>query len=260
MARHYLAISLLVLFTAVDGNAVIKSTDNTPDLVAVDVSLDDSGALVAVIQNSGIAIDTPFQAALILDGHTTRTFSFGGATRIQTSPAVRNTPQNLTLPFQKGERRALKFGDVGVDICSGNHTLELSVDTGNAIGEVSESNNERSETLATPCPDLAVQSIKKNYNSSHTQYVAEIVIINQGTGKTPPFSVATQATPGTGIGTMPGGGATQYSPLAPGQTLKITTGVAHAIESLRVKVWLDVGNVVKESNEDNNVVEKLLMP
>jgi subtilase family serine protease len=59
---------------------------------------------------------------------------------------------------------------------------------------------------------------------------------------------------------MPDGGATQYPSLGPGQTIKFTTGVAHSIESLRVKVWCDVGDVVKESNEDNNEVERLLKP
>jgi subtilase family serine protease len=263
MFRHGFAVIALSLLTALSASAEIKSTNNTPDLVAVDVSIDDSGALVAVIQNSGIAINSTFQAALSLDGHTTRTFAFGSSTRGQTPPPVGGrggvSAANLALPFQQGERRTLKFSDVGVD-CSGQHSLKLNVDTGGTISEVSEANNEKPKTMASPCPDLAVQSISKNWNRIHTQYVAEVIVINQGTGKTSPFSVATQATPGTPLGSLPGGGATQYSPLAPGQTLKLTTGAAHAIESLRVKVWLDVGNVVKESNEDNNVVERLLKP
>src|SRR5580765_2116861 len=86
MFRHGFAVIALSLLTTLSASGEVTSTSNTPDLVAVDVTIDDSGALVAVIQNSGIAINSPFQAALSLDGHTTRTFAFGGSTRGQTPP------------------------------------------------------------------------------------------------------------------------------------------------------------------------------
>lgn len=270
MCLHRLSFMLLLLFVGAPAAlGDVASTNNRADLVAESIGIDDSGSIVAVVANRGIAITTPFVVEVELDGHTRRTLTFTGAgrTRGASMPTGRTgfgakggAGQNLALPFQPHETRTLKITEFNTGVCSGSHTLRLRVDTSAAVKEANENNNEVSRALAAPCPDLAVASIKKNYNSARTQYVAEVLVVNQGTGTTPHFSVATSANAGTGILTIPGGGATQYPPLAPGQTLKLRTGMAHAFESLRVKVWLDVGNVVKESDEANNVVEKLLMP
>lgn len=264
MRFHRLSfIALLIPFVGA-GVALgdVASTSNRADLVAESIGIDDAGSIVAVVANRGTAVTTSFVVEVELDGHTRRTLTFGagmpaGRTALGAKPGA---GRNLMLPFQQNEKRTLRVTGLNAGICSGSHTLKLRVDAGAVIKEANENNNEVARALAAPCPDLAVASIKKNYNRTRTQYVAEVVVVNQGTGTTPHFSVATQATAGTGILTLPDGGATQYPALAPGQTLKLRTGVAHAFESLRVKVWLDVGNVVKEANEANNVVEKLLTP
>lgn len=231
-----------------------------PDLVALSLDISDSGDLVVVLINRGVPVTTPFVAELHVDGHTRRTLSFvaaGSASR--SAPGRGDASLNLTLPLQKNEKRTLVIKNLDVGVCSGNHSLKLVVDPAAAVREVHENNNETSRSLAAPCPDLAVASIKKNYNSARTQYVGEVIVVNQGTGTTPYFSITSVGTAG-GLPTSPGGGPTPYPPLAPGKTIKFTVGVANSFESLTVDVRCDIDNVVTESNKDNNVSKKVLMP
>lgn len=264
---------LVVWLAALGGAAALAAQEvkSKPDLAPTAVWYAANGAVALTIANRGVAIAAPFAIDVYLDADTRRTLRFtgdgsrrGGGTGpgpTSLTPGVRSTVNKLALPFQQGESRTIVLDNFKVELCSGDHSLRVVADPGVTIAEAYENNNELTRTLGAPCPDLVVVSIKKNYNSSRTQYVAEVTVKNQGTGGTAHFSIATWAEGGSGpFSAAPAGGATAYEPLAPGQVLTLRTGSAHALESLRVKVWLDVGNMVKEGNEDNNVVEKLLMP
>ena len=158
------------------------------------------------------------------------------------------------LPVAPGERRNLTLTDVKVDLCSGNHAVKVVADSGGTISEASENNNELTWSGPTPCPDLAIKSITKHWqNSMHTEFTAEIVIINQGNGNAGPFGVAAGGTSITGI---PSGAPMMYDGLRAGETLTLHAGNAYVPDGISVHVVVDIGNVIKESNENNNVADK----
>ena len=226
-----------------------------PDLVVSNVGLNSQGAVMFTISNRGeAAVATPFKVDAWLDGYLRKTIQFGA---LRETPAVR-VVMNTALPIARGEQRHLALGDVKVDLCSNNHNVKVIVDSGNAIAESNESNNELSWSGPTPCPDLAIKSIGKHWqNSMHTEFTAEIVVINQGTGDAGPFSVAAGAFTQSGLG-VPSGAPLLYEGLRAGETLTIRAGNAYIPDGLSVHVVVDVGNVIKESNENNNVADKTL--
>lgn len=74
------SLFLLIAFTPA-AHAEVANTSNRPDLVAVSVDIDDSGSIVAVIANQGLAVTAPFVAEIHLDGNTRRILSFAGSDR-----------------------------------------------------------------------------------------------------------------------------------------------------------------------------------
>ena len=263
--RSLVRIALLFL-VALPGLAEVASTSNRPDLNPVSIEIDNSGAIRAVLRNRGIEIAAPFLSYVYLDTNLRRTLVFGEVRGMPPEPAgsqlltPKNSGLNLSLPFRAGETRTFIIRDFNLAPCSGQHSLKIEADPNSLLAEAVETNNVISRSMTAPCADLAVASIKKNWNSTHTQYVAEVTVINQGTGTTPAFSLSVQATPGVGFGSTVSGGLKQYPALAPGQTIKVKQGAANAIETLAVKVVLDVGDLVVESNEHNNEVSQLLRP
>jgi subtilase family serine protease len=249
--RMKTCLILLTVASAVQGAQVGR-----PNLGISGVGLNPEGQVTYLITNHGeAAIDTPFKVDAWLDGYLRKTIEF--TTSRNLGPNLR-AGYPTTLPFARGEQRRFTLGDVKVDSCSSAHTVKVIADSGNAISEQSESNNEMSWSGPTPCPDLAIKSISKHWqNSMHTEFTAEVVIINQGTGDAGPFAVAAGAFTQSGLG-IPSGAPTMYEGLRAGQTLTIHTGNAYVPDGLSVHVVVDAGNIVKESNENNNVADKTL--
>lgn len=225
-----------------------------PDLTVSGVGLNGAGMVTFVVANpSNSAVDVPFKVDAWLDGYLRKTISFAHGKDV--GPRVF---ASTTLPFAARDQRHFSLSDVKVDSCSGTHSVKVIVDSGNAIPEATESNNEVSWSGPTPCPDLAIQSISKHWqNGMHTEFNAAVVIINQGTGDAGPFAVAAGAGTQSGIG-IPSGAPTMYDGLRAGQTMTIHTGNAYVPDGLWVHVVVDAGDIVKESNETNNVANKTL--
>jgi subtilase family serine protease len=249
--RMTICLIFLTIATAVQAAQVER-----PDLIVSGAGLTSAGQVTFVITNHGEAdINTPFKVDAWLDGYLRKTIQFAAGHSV--GAIVRNLFPT-TLPFGRGEQRHFTLGDVKVDSCSSTHTVKVIADSGNAISELSESNNEMSWTGPTPCPDLAIKSISKHWqNGMHTEFTAEVVIINQGTGDAGPFAVAAGAFTQSGLG-IPSGAPTMYEGLRAGQTMTIHTGNAYVPDGLTVHVVVDAGNIIKESNENNNVADKTL--
>ena len=225
--------------------------NTAPDLVITAVGFNADGNYTFTIANRGGAVTQPFKVNASLDGYLRETVQFNNR-----PDANSRYSAPTRLPFANGEERRFTLSAVKVDLCSPAHSLKVVADSGGEIAERNETNNETSWSGPTPCPDLAVKSISKHWqNSLHTEFTAEIVVINQGTGVAIHFAVAAGASSLTGI---PSGAPVIYERLGPGETLTIHAGNAYVPDGISVHVVLDPGNLIKESNEDNNVANKSL--
>ncbi|HMC23386.1 MAG TPA: CARDB domain-containing protein [Thermoanaerobaculia bacterium] len=230
---------------------VLAAQVGRPDLVITAAGINADGHFTFTLMNRGDGgVGTPFKVDAWLDGYLRKTLPF--ETRGDLGAIARPLPTRL--PVAPGERRNLTLTDVKVDLCSGNHAVKVVADSGGTISEASENNNELTWSGPTPCPDLAIKSITKHWqNSMHTEFTAEIVIINQGNGNAGPFGVAAGGTSITGI---PSGAPMMYDGLRAGETVTLHAGNAYVPDGISVHVVVDIGNVIKESNENNNVADK----
>jgi CARDB len=258
MTIRRLFVSAAVVLMAASAAAVdVRKPDATattgrPDLIASDLRIDADGKMAFKIRNaSPVAINTPFKVDAWLDGYLRQTIQIGG---LKSVPVGGTRIFPTTLPFGPNEQRDFILQEVKVDLCSSNHSLKVLVDSGGEIAESNENNNTLTWSGPTPCPDLAIKSISKHWqNSMHTEFTAEIVIINQGTGNAGPFGVATGGSSATGI---PSGAPMMYDGLKAGETLTLHAGNAYVPDGISVHVVVDIGNAIKESNENNNVADK----
>jgi hypothetical protein len=255
--RRLIVSAAVVLIAASAAAVVVRRPDvqaigGAPDLNASDLRIDADGKMAFKIRNaSPAAINTPFKVDAWLDGYLRQTIQIGGVRSIPIG-GVRILP--TTLPFGANEQRNFILQDVKVDLCSPSHSLKVLVDSGGEISESNEKNNTLTWSGPTPCPDLAIKSISKHWqNGMHTEFNAEIVIINLGTGNAGPFGVAAGGSSTTGI---PSGAPMMYDGLKAGETLTLHAGNAYIPDGISVHVVVDIGNVIKESNENNNVADK----
>jgi hypothetical protein len=239
---------------AVDVRKVDATAARSPDLIPFNLRIDADGKMAFMIRNASPgAVNTPFKVDAWLDGYLRKTFDFGG---IKSTPVGGIRALSTVLPFAGNEQRDFVLQDVKVDLCSPNHSLKVVVDTGGAVTELNENNNETTWSGATPCPDLAIKSITKHWqNSMHTEFNAEVVIINQGTGNAGPFGVAAGGSVTVGV---PSGAPLMYDGLKAGETITIHAGNAYVPDSISVHVVVDIGNAIKELDETNNVANKTI--
>lgn len=258
MTNCRLLISAALVLIAATAAGQVRRPDLTatalgqPDLIVSDVRIGTDGRMVFDIRNASPAVvTTPFQVDAWLDGYLRETFFIGGVKSVPVNgPRVLPT----TLPFGANERRTFVLQQVKVDLCSPDHSLKVVVDTGGAVAEANKNNNTMTWSGATPCPDLAIKSISKHWqNGQHTEFNAEVVIINQGTGDAGPFAVAAG---GSSIIGIPTGAPLTVPGLKAGETMTFHAGNAYIPDGISVHVVVDVGNLVKELDETNNVADK----
>jgi hypothetical protein len=260
MTIRMLVVTAGVALIAAMGGAVDvrKMPDATatrnPDLIVSDLRIDADGKMAFNIRNASPgAVNTPFKVDAWLDGYLRKTFDIGGIKALPIS-ITGGRVVSTALPFAGNEQRHYELQDVKVDLCSPNHSLKVIVDSGGAIAELNENNNEMTWTGATPCPDLAIKSISKHWqNGMHTEFNAEIVIINQGTGNAGPFGLVAAGDATFGV---PTGAPTTIPGLKAGETMTLYAGNAYVPDGISVHVVLDIGNLIKELDETNNVESK----
>lgn len=142
--------------------------------------------------------------------------------------------------------------------CADVRALKIVLDPLKQIPEGSDADNvlER-PSVDRPCPDMAIESIKKNSNSAHTEYVAEVKLVNRGNAKARFRYMATTSNSGV-VAPLPDLDYDIVMELEPGQAKKFTVGNAFAINKMSVMVMLDRMGEVPELNEGNNFAEKTL--
>jgi len=154
-----------------------------------------------------------------------------------------------TVPIQPNEERRIVINELKVEKCSGNHTIKVAIDGTPPV----------QRSLAAPCPDLTVVSIEKNYNNLHTEFGADVTITNMGTGTAGRFNVfAVTSNQLSGLFNLPDSPYRVYESLAPGEMRKFTVGNALAVESMWVRVVVDMPDWNKELDETNNEMRKTL--
>jgi subtilase family serine protease len=236
-----------------DANALKTAVD----LVAKEVGLGGLGQIVFTLHNRGgvsvnvgspkvpnASINTPpIKIDLYVGGALVQSVYqqglAGNSSRVMTVPMLNNVPKC-------GETRAIK----------------VVIDPGNVIPELHDENNSTTATVPRPCPDLAIQSIKRESSGiAGETYRVLVTIVNKGTAASPPDEVwATALTSAPGLNgwpetvpmhTMPG--------LAPGATYSFRVGgtVASVAHSW-VRVFVDIKRLIEESDETNNLVDKTL--
>ncbi len=142
--------------------------------------------------------------------------------------------------------------------CAQSRFLKTVIDAGRVIVEYSDTNNIDTVTAARPCPDLAIASIKKNWNDNKTAYVARVTLVNKGNAEAPPFEFMSQTQNNSAFTALPDFGDDTGGPLAPGATKKYNVGSAFGYEKMWVRVWLDRRGFIEELDESNNLKEKVL--
>jgi hypothetical protein len=164
--------------------------------------------------------------------------SMGGK---QTKNFKENIPSNLPKPK-----------------CLEARNLKVVVDPQNQIAELHDDNNVTEvSNAARPCPDLAIKSIKRDYEGLLNEtYRVKVTIINQGNAPSPSNEVWGTSLPG---GVWPVTGWPELVPthtipaLAPGETTSFKTGGSVlSVNHTSVRVMLDYHSQIEESDESNN--------
>jgi hypothetical protein len=142
--------------------------------------------------------------------------------------------------------------------CGEARALKIVLDPQNQIKEVDDGDNIADRPSSDrPCPDMTVESIKKNANSTHTEYVAEVKLTNKGNAPAR-FRYLAMTSSSAAFGPLPDLDYDVLMVLDPGQSKKFTVGNAWGMSELWVRVMLDRMNEVPELDEGNNVKETTL--
>lgn len=147
--------------------------------------------------------------------------------------------------------------------CLETRDLKIVVDPQNQIAELYDDNNVTEGTIARPCPDLAIKSIKRHYTGLLNEtYRVKVTIVNQGNAPSPGTQVWGTSLP-TGI--WPLTGWPELTPnhtipaLDPGETTSFKTGGSVlSTNHTAVRVVLDRFYAIEESDESNNFKDKQL--
>ncbi len=284
MRFHQLSFIALLIPFAGAGVALgeVASTSNRADLVAESIGINDAGSIIAVVANRGTAVTTPFVVEVELDGHTRRTLTFtdgrqtrgaglpAGGTALGAKPGA---GRNLMLPFQQNEKRTLRVTELNAGICSGSHTLKLRVDAGAVIKEADENNNQIARTLEAPCADLipVTDGGKINKFQSRWEWRHAFWAKNTGTATSPPSRIRLKFYyMNVTVWKLHADLVLDVPRLEPGQESRalvtklryrkkylwdVPTGDAfkqNKRNGYKWEFWVDSTNVVSESNEQNN--------
>lgn len=142
--------------------------------------------------------------------------------------------------------------------CLDVRNLKVVADPLNQIPELHDDNNVgEAPNSARPCPDLAIKSIKRDYEGLLNEtYRVKVTIVNQGNALSPPNQVWATSLPG---GVWPVTGWPELVPthtlkaLEPGATTSFKVGGSVlSANKTAVRVVLDRDQKVDESDEGNN--------
>ncbi len=236
------------------------------DLVAKDLGFTALGEITFNLVNRGeVGINVPKKQ--------------GGATKMAAQPPPSGPPISIDIYMgtskitvqqpSMGGKQTKNFkvpipSNYSKPRCLETRNLKVVVDPQNQIKELHDDNNVTEATnSARPCPDLAIKSIKRDYEGLLNEtYRVKVTIINQGNAPSPSTQVWGTSLPG---GVWPVTGWPELVPihtipaLAPGETtsFKIGGSVVSGIKT-SVRVILDRHFQIEESDESNNFKDERL--
>ena len=162
--------------------------------------------------------------------------------------------KNFTVPIPSNYSSA----STSKPKCLETRNLKVVVDPQNQVKELHDDNNvTEAANSARPCPDLAIKSIKRDYEGLLNEtYRVKVTVVNQGNAPSPSNVVWATSLPG---GVWPVTGWPELVPtttlkaLAPGEetSFKVGGSVVSANKTA-VRIILDRDRVVEESDEGNN--------
>jgi len=162
--------------------------------------------------------------------------------------------RNFTVPIPSNYSSA----STSKPKCLETRNLKVVIDAQNQIKEFHDDNNAtEAANSARPCPDLAIKSIKRDYEGLLNEtYRVKVTIINQGNAPSPSNVVWATSLPG---GVWPVTGWPELVPtttlkaLAPGETTSFKVGGSVvSANKTAVRIILDRDRKVDESDEGNN--------
>jgi len=141
--------------------------------------------------------------------------------------------------------------------CAESRTLKVVVDATSLFTESSEADNAVATTNDRPCPDMAVESISKNWNDLKTEFVAKIKIVNKGNAPAK-FRYLALTSNGSSFGPLPSADFDKWMEIPEGGSRTFNIGNAFATSSMYVRVFLDRWGEIAELDEGNNFKEETL--
>lgn len=141
--------------------------------------------------------------------------------------------------------------------CAESRELKAVVDSTKMLAESSEGDNVIAKTNARPCPDMAIESINKNWNNLKTEFVARIKIVNKGNAPAK-FRYMALTSNSSSFGPLPSADFDKWMEIEAGGSKTFNIGNAFATSSMYVRVFLDRWYEVDELDENNNFKEETL--
>jgi len=235
-------------------NPEVLQLQTSVDLVANDVGFNGLGEIILTLHNRGAMATNP-------PGRVRGSES--GAPKIQIDLYMGGVlVESVYQQYLGGkESKVLTVKPVAnIPTCGDARDLKVVVDPHNTIKELHDDNNTTALRAARPCPDLAVDSIERNYSGLLKEtYTPEVTIVNRGNWPSPSTQVwGTALTNLPGINSWPELSPTHTIPgLAPGQktSFKIGGSVLSTSHSW-VRIMLDRFFKIDELDEGNNFLEK----
>jgi len=237
------------------------------DLVVKDLEFNLLGEIVFTLQNRGSVAINEVRKPESGVGTASSTATGGSSSK----PPIRVDLYIGTTLFRSVYRQGLAGnGSTSFTVklvsnrpkCLESRDLKTVIDPLNVIKELHDDNNVLALTAERPCPDLAVKSIKRDYEGLLNEtYGVKVTIVNQGNAPSPSTQVwGTALTAAPGIDGWPEFSPTHTIPgLAPGEKTSFKIGGSNlSTSSCWVRIILDRYFHIEESNEGNNFKEDKL--
>jgi len=138
--------------------------------------------------------------------------------------------------------------------------LKAVADPQQIVAESNEGNNVRLLDITPPCPDLAVDEIKQDWEDANTRYTVQVKVSNHGNGPSQTTVAVRAYISGPGF-SIPELQWPEVPPLAPGQAHIFHLEGKHlGTSTVSVALFVDFYKQLVEPNKENNVAHKTLGP
>lgn len=236
------------------------------DLVGCSLKFNELGEITVTVKNRGTSgINAP-QSPAGMSGRALKATPSGppiGLDLYMQDKLVVALFQPALGPGQSATLTAKIPSNYSTPRCGEARALKLVIDAKKQIAEQSESDNVLARDATRPCPDLAIKSIKRDYNGLLNEtYRVKVTVINQGNARSPSTQVWGTSLPG---GVWPVTGWPELVPthtlpaLEPGESTSFMVGGSVlSTNRTAVRIILDRHYQIEELDEGNNFRDERL--